>query len=224
MNREELAQYFVYELVQPSGNAERRVSTAILALERLEELGWTLEEIKQELDTFAKSYPQIIRNVYHLEEIFGQKEPPGNLMEPDVFYYHNELREVPPPTRIVKDPVTGQFIRTDSEFYLEMKRRFTMNDLLAYWYRSNGTVDPKEHTRRQDEARFRYLLGIYNLDEILFAIDCAKSLREERQQSPLRNVFELERYIEDARQMLLEKINVHKLAGINQIIPKKVQA
>jgi hypothetical protein len=212
---EELAYYFVHHITQAKVGVEARIRSALASIPKLLERGWTLQEIKQELDQFAYDYPQLVTNVYHIDEIMSKKEPPNNLIEPDVFYYHNALREVSPPTRIIKDPVTGQFIRQSQPFYLEIKKRFTMQDLLNYWY-TQMEITPNEHMIRQDEGKFKYILSNYTLDEVLFAIDAAKTIRKERQLRPLRNAFELDKYIEDAREFIRAKENVHKMQGINR--------
>lgn len=211
----ELANYFVYHITQARVGVEARIKSALTSIQNMQERGWSLYEIKYELDQFAHDYPQVVLNVYHMDEIMGKKEPPNNLLEPDMFYYHNVLREVSPPTKIVKDPHTGQLVRQTQPFYLEMKKRFTLQELLDYWY-TQMDIRPNEHMLRQDEGKFKYILGNYTVDEILFAIDASKTIRKERQLRPLRNAFELDKYIEDAREFIKAKENVHKVQGINR--------
>lgn len=212
---EELAHYFVYQITQAKVGIEGRIKSALSTLPRLLERGWSLYEIKVELDQFAKDYPQVATNIYHVDEIMSKKEPPDNLMEPDVFYYHSELRLMSAPPTIRKDPETGKLVRYSEPFYLEMKKRYSMQELIDYWYRTMD-ITPNEHMIRQDEGKIKYVLGNYTLDEVLFAMDVSKSLRIERQQRPLRNIFELDKYIEDAREYLLKKQNIHKVQGINR--------
>lgn len=214
-NAQELANYFVYRITQSRVGVEARIKSALTAIAQLQERGWGLYEIKCELDQFAQDYPQVVPNIYHMGEIMDKKEPPNNLLEPHVFYYHNLLRETSPPTKIVKDPNTGKMVRQSQPFYLEMKKRFTMQELLDYWY-TQMEIKPNEHMIRQDEGKFRYILGNYTIDEVLFSIDASKAVRRERQLRPLRNAFELDKYIEDARDFIKAKENVHKMQGINR--------
>jgi hypothetical protein len=153
-----------------------------------------------------------------MEEIIGNKQPPNNLIDPDMFYYHNALREVPPPVTIKF--IDGKPVRNESTFYLEMKKRFTMQDLLNYWYQHNS-VKPNTGMLKQDEGKFKYILGFYTVDEILFAIDVSKAIRSDKQLLPLRNIFDLERYMDEARNFMEGKKNVHQLAGINRVIQKR---
>lgn len=212
---EELASYFVYQITRSTIGVEARISSAIASTQRLLEQGWQLEEIKNELEQFAQDYPQVVINIYHMEEIMSKKEPPNNLMEADVFYYHNILRNVSAPIKIIKDKETGELIRQSEPFYLEMKKRFTLKELLDYWYHQMN-ITPNDHMLRQDEGKFKYLLTSYTLDEILFTIDVSKTIRKERQLKPLRNAFELDKYIEDARDFIKGKENVHKMQKINR--------
>jgi len=214
----QLAEWFVLHVVKATAGVENRIKNAINSIERFMQIGWTIKDLQDEISEFSKTYPQIIPNIYHLDEIIGNKQPPNNLIDPEMFYYHNALREVPPPVKIKM--IEGKPVREEQSFYLEMKKRFTMQDLLAYWYEHNG-VKPNSSMLRQDEGKFNYLLGFYTVDELLFAIDVSKSMRAQKQQMPLRNVFDLERYMEDARIFMEGKKNVHQLAGINRVIAKR---
>ncbi len=211
----ELATYFVNQITEATIGIEARVNSALASIPALIDRGWTLEEIKKELDQFKLDYPKIATNVYHIDEIMNKKEPPDNIMEPDVFYYHSELRRMSSVPVIKRDPVTEKMVRFSEPFYLEMKNRYTMKDLMAYWYKEMG-IEPNEHMIRQDEGKFKYILGNYTLDEVLFSIDVSKIIRKEQQIRPLRNAFELDRYMEDAREFIQKKKNTHKVEGINR--------
>lgn len=217
---EELAYYFVHRITQAQVGLEARINSAMQAIPQLLEKGWTLIEVKERLDQFAVNYPQIVMNVYHIDEIMAKQEPPNNLMQPDIFYYHNSLREVSMPTRIVKDPETGQLVRKSEPFYLEMKKRFSMQDLLNYWYSQMG-ITSTDHMVRQDEGKFKYILGNYTLDEVLFAIDASRAIRKEKSLKLLRNAFELDKYIEEGREAIRAKQNTHKMQGINREFKKE---
>lgn len=216
---EELANYFVHYITQARFSIEPRTQSAISSIQFLLNKGWTLHDIKEELDNFSRTYPQIVTTLYHIEEIMKTKEPPNNLLNPDSFYYHNILREVPPPPTLKKDPESGKMVRVEFEFYLEMKKRFTMQELLDYWYKKMKIV-PNEHMIKQDEGKFKYMLGNYTIDELLFMIDVAVVQRKENQLRPLRNAFELEKYLEEARDFIQRKENTHKVTGINREIKR----
>lgn len=216
---EELAQYFVYQITQSRVGIEARIGSAIASIPKLLERGWGLKEIKEQLDQFAWTYPQVALNIYHIGEIMDKIEPPNNLMEPDVFYYHNQLRVVSAPTRIRRDDA-GRLVRVAEPFYLEMKKCFSMKELLNYWYKQMNIV-PNDHMVRQDEGKFKYILGNYTIDEVLFSIDAARSIRKDLMVRPLRNAFELDKYIEQGREFLKAKENTHKMQGINREVKKE---
>jgi hypothetical protein len=216
---EELAQYFVYQITQSRVGIEARIGSAMQAIPQLLEKGWTLYDIKNQLDQFARTYPQVAVNIYHIGEIMDKIEPPNNLMEPDVFYYHNQLRVTSAPTRIRKDE-TGKMVRVSEPFFLEMKKCYSMKDLMNYWYEQMG-ITPNDHMVRQDEGKFKYILGNYTIDEVLFSIDAARAIRRDLQVRPLRNAFELDKYIEDGRQFIKQKENAHKMQGINREVKKE---
>lgn len=218
-NQQQLAEYFVFHITKSSIGIDARIKRASDSIPKLISKGWTIPELKNALDQFSNTYPDIVRNVYHIDEIVGKMDPPNNLLEPDVFYYHNSLREVSPPPRLVKDS-NGKIIRQEEPFYLEMKSSFTMKELLRHWYQQME-IRPHDDMIRRDEGGFKKILSNYTIDEILFAIDVAKTQRKEKQLRLLRNVFDLEKYIDEAREFIKEKKNTHKMSGINRVIRRE---
>lgn len=208
---QDVAVHFV-KIVGARQNIDMRVRQTEEAIQKLVNQGWSLQEIIRELDQLDENSR---RNVYHIEEVFCHKKPTRNLIEKDVFYYHSALRETSPPTRLYYNKETRSFERKEEKFYLQMKTAFTMDDLLEYWYTVHE-IDDRNY--KWDEGKFKYLLGLYTLDEILFAIDIAKTMRKELCQRPLRDAFELKNYMEEAREFIRYKQNAHKLEGINKVI------
>lgn len=221
MNHLELARYFVEEITNRTINHEKRIQHAVHSIESLLGKGWTIELLKAEMDAFRKTYPALLSNIYHLEEIIGNKKPPNNLMEADVFYYHNALRETNEPSKLIFNKETREYERREESFFLEMRTIFTMEDLLTYWYASNK-LRYNDHHIKQDKGRFQYLLGFYDIDEILFMIDIAQSERDKMKVRPLINAFQLEKYHQAAEEAIKKKRNIHVLQGINQVVPRKV--
>ncbi len=219
MTVEELASWFVWNIVKAKAGIPSRISSNIASIHKLVEEGWTLTEIEQHVTAFAKSYPVLVQKFYHIQEAIGDNQPPSNIMEVDGFYYHNMLRITSAEVKIKMTP-DGKFIRKEEPFFLEMIPRFTMGQLLEYWYKAHD-IQKTDHKVKQDEGKFKYLLGIYNLDEILFAIDVSRSIRIEQQRELLTNAFDIEKYIEEAKKYILNKKNTHQLHGINKIIKKE---
>ena len=215
-----LASYFVHNFIQINENKEVHISRAIQSIHNLIEKGWTVEGIKETLDQFAKEYPNLLSNIRIIEEIMSNKQPPDNLMDPDVFYYHNELRITSKPPKLKFDKKTKKYIRKEEPFFLEMKPVYTMQDLLRYWYKSNKTF-ADERMMKRDKGRFQYLLDYYDLDELLFMIDLAQADRKEKNIKPLKNIFHLEPYIEEAKKAIERKRSISRMQGIDEIIKRK---
>lgn len=97
----------------------------------------------------------------------------GSLLERGVFYYHSSLHINSSPP--VLDTKTMRV--KVSPFFMEIKIRYTMEDLIKYFYRttrmSEDLADP-----RKDGGGFKYLMGKYSkipfcepLDFVLALID-----------------------------------------------------
>lgn len=213
-----LADYFFEQVIQRILSTNQRQSTAEYIGQLVAE-GWTKEEIRSEMDTFAKEYPEMVRNVYTLQQIMSNKKPPHNLLEEDIFYYHNKLRVTSGPAKIIKSPETGKFVRTEPPYYLEMVKVFTIEELLEYWYLSSETI-PNESILRKDKGRFDYLLGFYDVDEVLFMIDIAQQIRKDMNQRLLKNIFDLEKYVDAAKEAIKEKRSIARLQNVNKIIER----
>ena len=87
-------------------------------------------------------------------------------------YYHYNLQIHSKPNSV--DPVTLTVIK--QPYYLEMKQRYTMNDLLDYYY--NKLLVPIHfRDEKRDRGAFNHLISCYKFDEIntvdflLFVID-----------------------------------------------------
>lgn len=199
--------------------SEGQLCSTVEYIDKLVSKGWKLDDIKNEMDLFKKEYPEMIRNVYTLEQIMSSKQPPNNLIEEGVFYYHNLLRSTSNPARIIKDKETGRFIKIETPYYLEMIKTFTLENLLNYWYESSQQ-EANESLIRKDKGRFDYLLGFYDIDEILFAIDIAQGNRKVMKQKPLKNAFDLEKYIEEAKEEVKAKRSVARMNKVNKIIER----
>lgn len=85
------------------------------------------------------------------------------------YYCHHALQIVPPDPIVLKDGTFKEY-----PFYQEMRSRFTMQDLLKYFYLRNYCITDEA----RDKAQFKHLLkkyeavdGIESLDIVLFMID-----------------------------------------------------
>src|SRR5574344_1035322 len=101
----------------------------------------------------------------------------GSLISRGKFYYHHALQLIP---HFKVDPITLKSVSTS--FYLENKIRFTMKDLILYFYKTLG-IDPKLMDERKDAGAFNSMLNeckrkfdfIEPLDFVLALIDLTKN-------------------------------------------------
>lgn len=114
----------------------------------------------------------------NIEESFNPSSLPDSLWENsliqrDVFYYHNSLHiKSKPPTW---DPETLQV--KSEPFFLEMKIRYTMDDLLDYYY-NKCNIDVNLRDKKRDSGAFEFMMNRYKkiedmqpLDFMLLVID-----------------------------------------------------
>lgn len=131
----------------------------------------------------------------------------NSLLKPNTFYYHNKLTIMPGPS--IWHPNMKE---KANKFYLEMKIKFDIDDLLNYYYKE--LIIPVElRNYNKDKKAFEYLLNFYTkfkvqaIDFILFLIDYNKS-----EKASISNVFDLQKYEKetfDKINYIIEN-NIHK--------------
>jgi hypothetical protein len=90
----------------------------------------------------------------------------------NTIYYHYELQIHSKPNHV--DPVTLAVVK--HPYYLEMKYRYTMENLLDYYYKKL-IIPMNFRDEKRDKGAFNHLLSYYNFDNIhtvdflLFVID-----------------------------------------------------
>ena len=103
----------------------------------------------------------------------------------DSIYFHNELQIHSKPGSY--NPETGKVEK--QPYYLEMKRRYTMNDLLEYYY-TKLMVPIQFRNEKRDIGAFKHIINDYKfndintVDFILFIIDYVVS-KEIKLNNPL---------------------------------------
>lgn len=142
-----------------------------------------------------------------------------SLIEKGIFYYNNLLHiKSKAPTW---NPKT--FTVVSEPFFMEMKIKYTMNDLLDYYYTEcRVPLGLREKTR--DIGALKHLLGKYNnlkakgLDYIMYMINLAS---KDIDTTFLSNPFELENYSKQAFIELEDKVEEAKLNKCDTIIWRK---
>lgn len=190
------------------------------------------DELRWFMDRYKEQFPDY-KQTYDIDEIIGffgvqvekksLKKDPDNLLEPGRFYYHPLLQIAPPPPTLTQLP-DGSFKASyeDEEFFLEIREKFTLDDLVDYF---NQVMDRKNasFTRERDKGAFRHLLKRYDLDTILYTIDEARALAEDLNKSIPKNPLDIEDYIEDGAAILEERMNTCYMEGLDRVIPRSKQ-
>jgi hypothetical protein len=132
--------------------------------------GWTQEEIINVVKAYQHSDPTTIPNV---EQIFqGTTTRAENLLVPKAFYYHPQLRILPPPVKRDLDYNTGVISKPEEEYFLEMRASYTINQLIDYFVIA-FELNPSQEDIQRYRGSFKFLLKQHNIDTVLFMIDAA---------------------------------------------------
>lgn len=142
-----------------------------------------------------KDIMQILINIGKTGAILPEDLPDelweGMLTERDVFYYHSDLHITSKPPKW--DPISMKEIV--EPFFMEMKIKYSINDLLTYYY-TKLCVPIELRDDKKDIGAFKHLLDKYkkmkvkSLDFVLTLIDFAN--RDENEQ--IVNVLDLGKY------------------------------
>lgn len=138
----------------------------------------------------------------------------NSLLEKDKFYYHRTLRLSSPMPKW--NPQTD-IVKTN-KFYLEMRIRFTIDDLIQYFYDTVG-IDPLFWDEKKTKGAFEYLLNKYKnkfevepIDVLLSLIDMYKDTKKNIE------VFDLESNLEEVvKRLTTNKMNA-ELEKCNNIV------
>ncbi len=139
-----------------------------------------------------------------------------SLLEKGVFYFHKEFHIKPGGPKL--DPKTGRARK--QPFYLEMKIRFTLDDLLDYYYRKAGVEEELKNPQREKGA-FKNLLQRYRKISFVEPIDFIMALIDQHAENDygyIASPFDITRDEADVYRCLKQKAQEAELAGANRII------
>lgn len=168
---------------------------------------------------------KIIDSIENTTDVFRPEDLPDelwqdSLIKRDKFYCHRILQILPPPPVRKAD---GSVKVTP--FFLEMKIRFTMDDLIRTFYDATG-IDPVLIDTKRDAGSFQYLLDKYSkipdnesLDFVLELIDIAK-----HDNHPVTQAISLGQYEKEALENLRGWRNEARLRRTDHIIWRAEEA
>jgi hypothetical protein len=196
-------------------------------IEQLLAGGTSVKEIETLMNRYKSVHPSP-QEAYMVDDILSYfkvkadkkevKRDPNNLLEPGKFYYHTALQIAPPPPTIMqRDDGTFYSSYEDEEFYLEMKEVFTLSDLVDYFYKvMEIDVDFKE----RDMGAFKHILKSYDIDTVLYMINEARVMSEDRGKSKPTSPFDIRDYADDAIAVLEDRKNSAYMEGLDRVIPR----
>lgn len=142
----------------------------------------------------------------------------NSLVERNTYYYHHILHLLPPVPRF--NPHTK--IETKTAFYMEMRIRFTIDQLVDYFY-TTSMISKDLVDRKRDSGSLNYLLSKYSklgfvrpLDFILSLIDAVNA--DKNQIAKVTNVLDITRYEAQVYENLKHTAAQAELSKANHII------
>jgi hypothetical protein len=190
----------LYELCYGVEPEERDLALLEIKHQRLLDNGYSNKEANKILiDTKLN-----IDNYEHADSIINPEEDP--------VYRHHELQIHSKPGGF--DPATCTIIK--SPYYLEMKCRYTMDNLLNYYY-NKLIVPPLFRDTKRDIGAINHLLNsfkspiISSVDFLLFVIDYVSS-----NQYKLTNPLELKNWFQQTYEYLEQFVLSTKLELVNR--------
>lgn len=142
-----------------------------------------------------------------------------NLIDPQLFYYHNQLRVFPDAPVRTLNPNTGIIDKKEFEYFLEIKASYTVDDLIEY-LGSKQSLANVASNRSKLIGGLKFLLTKYDADFLLFLID-SLCISYDNQKRKAKNIFEIEDFIEEAKFNHNMKLSESAINGTNKITPRK---
>lgn len=187
---------------------------------------------EQQLDDYITQYKklnELAHEAYGMTDILKYfdvrarkvevKADPNNILRSGTFYYHPALQVAPPPPMIVQLP-DGTFEASyeSDEFFLEIKEKFTYDDLVDYFmYRMELSESGQ---KERYIGQFKHILKKVDIDVLLYTIDEARALAEDLDKMKPKNPFDVMDYIEEGIVVLEERKNTCYMEGLDRVIPR----
>ena len=210
---------FEYMVSFPVSNDTSTKKQVLIDIANLLSTGWTYDDMYKHIREFKKSSPNEIMD---LKSYFSTKNKTKvNILKPLKFYYHNELRILPPPPLIEVDYNKGEFTRTLSEYFLEMKASYTVEDLYEYFLHKEHLYDKGTLNANRIIGSLSWLIKKFPIDQILFMIDVANDIICTTDKKCLTTPMDIQDYFKEAHDAINRKATESKATGDDKVIPKK---
>lgn len=150
---------------------------------------------------------------------FSSIKSSGNLLKPNKFYYHNELRIVPGPPRREWNINTGEIENVTQEYYLEMRASYTVDDIVNYIKKKEFLAKTLIDTNRA-KGSINFLLKKYDVDFLLFMVDTVNDIYSGKQKFA-RSLVEISEFEDESKDNYERRITESKINGDDKITPRK---
>lgn len=173
--------------------------------------GWTSEEIYNIIKNTSLSSP--------IKDIFNKrKKITQNLLKPNIFYYHNNLRLTPMPKVYLDE--NDQIMQDDEKYYLEMIASYTIDEVVDYYIYKLKL--PNEFTDiNRIKGAMNHLIKLHGIDLTLYMIDAYYIELQDGSKQFSSNPLVINDVIDQARNTLNSKKNESKSMGDDKIVPKE---
>lgn len=206
---------------------------SVLYIENMMKNGVSEDDILNAFDKYIEVYEKYhdrpttkIENIFNIEEIQdlvnSKCDENQNLIKPNKIYYHKALRIISGAPIKVFDKEKFEFKTLVQNNNIKIKKIFTVRDLIKYFY----CVHEIHEFNRNYKRDYGGLLYIFEnlktinlpqevdiLDLVLYTIDVSKRYCEQNG-SKIKNIVEILDYIEEAMDLLIDKINHEKINNI----------
>jgi hypothetical protein len=180
--------------------------------------GFTTKEIVSRWKQFKMGNPG---KVPDLDQLYKEAPTELNLLKPGKFYYHNKLILLPPPPKREFDINTGEIKKIEEPYFLEMRASMTIGEVTQYYIEQFGLRRVNEVERNHIEGTIKVLLRHYDVELILFMIDCAANERYSEDDGPPTDPITLKSYSVKAEEARQAKITEIRENGEERIVTRK---
>jgi hypothetical protein len=181
--------------------------------------GWCSSELYAHLKAAKRKNPN--KQTLYVSSFFGgTRKERLNLMDPDTFYYHNELRLTSAAPKRQIDYDSGEILVINEPYFLEMKASYTIEDLIQYFARQTR-IKILEHEMQRYVGSVKWMLKTYGLEDILFMIDATVNMSMAEDLPMPESVLDVQRYKGEGRDARNLKVTETIQSGGKKIVRKK---
>lgn len=209
----DLAAYYIRQCIGKPVNKDY-TQKLIIAFNKILANGYTIKDIYDEIS-------RCNTNRKFNKFIFTERKAgdDSNLMSPNVFYYHKNLKIMPLLDKVDHDINAGTMTSNNDEFYLEQTASYTLNELISYGYSRNAFPTGIAFNENRVKGMVRSFINTHGLDIVLFMIESASRSCDTGE--PVKDFTELQNHLQVAQSYLGNSKSNSKYAGGDYVIPRK---